>query len=61
MRESLVNFPDFLTALLILIVTAKAGAEIAARLRQPSVLGEILEGILVGATGFGLIVRGMDA
>ena len=59
MHEGLVHFPTFLTALLILIVAAKLGAEIAERLGQPSVLGEIFAGILVGATGFGLIVRGM--
>lgn len=60
MHESLVNFPIFLTALLILMVAAKVGAEIAERLGQPSVLGEILAGVLVGASGFGLIVHGFS-
>ncbi|MDQ3813011.1 MAG: cation:proton antiporter, partial [Armatimonadota bacterium] len=60
MHESLVNFPAFLMALLVLIVAAKIGAEIAERMGQPSVLGEILAGILVGATGLGLITRGLE-
>jgi Kef-type K+ transport system membrane component KefB len=51
----------FLGALLLLLVVAKIGAEIAERLGQPSVLGEIVAGVLVGATGLGLLVRGLDA
>lgn len=58
MHEGLINIPAFLGALLLLMVAAKIGAEIAERLGQPSVLGEIFAGILVGATGLGLIVRG---
>lgn len=60
MHGGLINVDVFLGALLLLIVAAKIGAEIAERLGQPSVLGEILAGILVGATGFGLVVRGFD-
>jgi len=56
-----INISAFLGALLLLLVVAKIGAEIAERLGQPSVLGEIVAGILVGATGLGLIVRGVDA
>ena len=60
MQEGLVHFPIFLTALLLLMVAAKVGAEIAERLGQPSVLGEILAGVLVGASGLGLITHGFS-
>lgn len=60
MHGGLINVEGFLGALLLLIVAAKIGAEIAERLGQPSVLGEIIAGILVGATGLGLVVRGFD-
>lgn len=60
MHEGLVDVPSFLAALLLLIVGAKIGAEIAERLGQPSVLGEIVAGVLIGATGFGFIVRGFE-
>lgn len=58
--NSLINVEVFLGALLLLILVANVGAEIAERLGQPSVLDEILAGILVGATGFGLVLRGFD-
>lgn len=59
MEGSAIDISAFLGALLLLLVTAKIGAEIAERLGQPSVLGEIVAGILVGATGLGLLVRGV--
>ncbi|MDH7569572.1 MAG: cation:proton antiporter [Armatimonadota bacterium] len=37
-----------LSALLILFVAAKAGAELFERFRQPAVVGEILAGVIVG-------------
>jgi len=61
LEANAINISAFLGALLLLLVVAKIGAEIAERLGQPSVLGEIVAGVLVGATGLGLIVRGMDA
>ena len=61
MEAHALDISAFLGALLLLLVAAKIGAEIAERLGQPSVLGEILAGVLVGATGLGLLVRGIDA
>lgn len=54
---ALVDVSTFLIAFLVLIIGAKIGAEIAERWGQPSVLGEILAGIIIGATGFGLITH----
>lgn len=59
MEGNAIDISVFLGALLLLIVAAKIGAEIAERFGQPSVLGEIFAGIVLGATGFGLIVRGV--
>lgn len=61
MEGHALDISAFLGALLLLLVVAKIGAEIAERLGQPSVLGEIVAGVLVGATGLGLLVRGLDA
>jgi Kef-type K+ transport system membrane component KefB len=44
------EFLDFLIALVIVIFAAKMGGYISTRLRQPSVLGELLVGILLGPT-----------
>jgi Kef-type K+ transport system membrane component KefB len=44
-----------LLSLVFIYVAAKAGAEIASRLGQPPVLGELVGGILIGTTGFKLI------
>ena len=60
MHGGLIDITAFLGALLLLLVATRIGAEIAERCGQPSVLGEIFAGILVGATGFGLIVRGFE-
>ena len=43
----------FLLELVIILLAAKLGGEIAERLRQPAVLGELLAGIVVGASVFG--------
>jgi Kef-type K+ transport system membrane component KefB len=52
-----VNIDIFLLCFLILLVAAKLGGELAERLGQPSVLGEILAGIALGASGLGWISR----
>jgi Kef-type K+ transport system membrane component KefB len=44
-----------LLALAVLLSTARLLAEVALRLRQPAVVGEILAGVLVGPTVFGAI------
>lgn len=43
-------FLDFLLTLVIIIVAAKASGYLSTRLGQPSVLGELLAGILLGPT-----------
>ncbi|HKR58955.1 MAG TPA: cation:proton antiporter, partial [Pyrinomonadaceae bacterium] len=44
-----------LLTLFLMLVAAKLMAEIFERLRQPSVVGEILAGIVIGPSVFGLI------
>lgn len=44
------DFLNFLLAVAIIIVAAKIGGYLSTRLRQPSVLGELLAGILLGPT-----------
>ena len=44
------QFLNFILALVIIIVTAKLGGYISVRLRQPSVLGELLAGLILGPT-----------
>ena len=43
----------FLLELVIILLAAKIGGEIAERLRQPAVLGELIAGIVVGVSVFG--------
>ncbi len=47
---------DFFFKLLIILVTAKLLAEVFAYLRLPSVLGEVIAGIIIGPSVFGIIV-----
>ena len=44
------EFLNFILALVIIIVAAKAGGYISVRLNQPSVLGELLVGLIMGPT-----------
>ncbi|UCG24355.1 MAG: cation:proton antiporter [Chloroflexota bacterium] len=44
------EFLDFLIALVIVIFAAKMGGYISSRLGQPSVLGELLVGVILGPT-----------
>lgn len=44
-----------LLKLVILLVAAKLAGEVAERLRQPAVLGELLAGVLLGPSLFGLV------
>jgi Kef-type K+ transport system membrane component KefB len=59
--SELIHIQFFLLALLAMLVAAKLGAEIAERLGQPSVLGEIVAGMVVGTTGLGWIVHSQNA
>jgi Kef-type K+ transport system membrane component KefB len=51
----LVQFLDFILALMIVIVAAKLGGYISIRLGQPSVLGELLAGLILGPTVFNMV------
>lgn len=44
------EFLNFILALTIIIVAAKASGYVSVRLRQPSVLGELLAGLILGPT-----------
>jgi Kef-type K+ transport system membrane component KefB len=46
----LVQFLDFILALTIIVIAAKVGGYISIRLGQPSVLGELVAGLLLGPT-----------
>jgi Kef-type K+ transport system membrane component KefB len=46
---------QLLLSLVVIYIAAKVGAEIAARMGQPPVLGELVGGIVIGTTGFKLI------
>lgn len=50
-----VSIAEFLLALIAIFVAAKAFGEIAERLKQPAVLGEIIGGIVVGVSGLNLV------
>lgn len=49
------GFEPVLLYLLLILVGAKVGGEVASRLKQPPVLGEILMGILLGPSLLGLL------
>jgi len=50
-----VSIEHFLLALIAIFVAAKVFGEIAERLGQPAVLGELLGGVLVGVSGLHLV------
>ena len=52
---------DVLLGLFLLFVGAKLGEEVARRLRQPAVVGELLGGFVVGTYGLGLVTPGETA
>ncbi len=49
------SIPDLLLALAAVLVTAKLLAALAQRIGQPAVLGELLAGVLLGGSAFGLL------
>ena len=53
-----IDLARLLLDLLVVLVAAKAAAELAERLRVPAVLGEILAGVLVGPSVLGLVELG---
>jgi Kef-type K+ transport system membrane component KefB len=50
-----VDIAQFLLALIAIFIAAKAFGEIAERLGQPAVLGELVGGVIVGVSGFHLV------
>ncbi len=52
------DFAQFLTDILIVLVAAKAAAEISERIGIPAVVGEIVAGIIVGPSVLGLVSHG---
>lgn len=50
-----VSIAEFLLALITIFVAAKVFGELAERLKQPAVLGEIIGGIVVGVSGLNLV------
>lgn len=53
------EFSGIILTLFFILIAAKIGGEIAEYFKQPAVLGELLAGVVVGASGFGL-VKGND-
>jgi len=53
-----IDLGRLLLDLLIVLVAAKAAAELAERIRVPAVLGEIAAGILIGPSGIDLVALG---
>ncbi|MFZ2490757.1 MAG: cation:proton antiporter [Thermoanaerobaculia bacterium] len=49
------NVAEFLLALIAIFVAAKVFGEIAERLGQPAVLGELVGGVLIGVSGLHLV------
>lgn len=49
------DIAHFLLALISIFIAAKAFGEVAERVGQPAVLGELLGGVLVGVSGFHLV------
>jgi len=53
--EGLLTLGQLLASLVIIYVASKIGAELALKLKQPTVLGELVAGLIVGVSGFRLI------
>lgn len=49
------NFLEFILAIVIIIVAAKLGGYISTRFNQPSVLGELLAGLVLGPTALDML------
>jgi Kef-type K+ transport system membrane component KefB len=51
----LLTLGQLLASLLVIYIASKTGGELALRLKQPSVLGELVAGLVVGVSGLHLI------
>jgi Kef-type K+ transport system membrane component KefB len=54
------SVPEFLFVLVAVLVSAKLLGELAERIGQPAVLGELLAGVLLGASVLGVLDPGME-
>ena len=55
LAPGLLTLGQLLASLLIIYVSSKVGGELALRLKQPAVLGELVAGLVVGVSGLRLI------
>jgi len=53
--EGLLTLGQLLASLVIIYVASKIGGELALKLKQPTVLGELVAGLIVGVSGFRLV------
>jgi Kef-type K+ transport system membrane component KefB len=56
--EGAMTVPEFLFILVAVLVVAKVMGELAERIGQPAVLGELVAGVLLGASVFGIVDSG---
>ncbi len=52
---AVVSVPDFLLMVVVILVSAKIFGELAERVGQPSVLGELLAGVVIGGSVLGIV------
>jgi Kef-type K+ transport system membrane component KefB len=55
LSSGLLTLGQLLASLLVIYIASKIGGELALRLKQPSVLGELVAGLVVGISGLHLI------
>jgi len=55
------SVPEFLSILIIILVSAKLLGELAERIGQPAVLGELIAGVLVGGSVLGLVDPSLES
>lgn len=53
--EGLLTLGQLLASLVVIYIASKIGGELALRLKQPEVLGELVAGLVVGVSGLGLV------
>ena len=53
--EGLLTLGQLLSSLVVIYVASQIGGELALRLKQPAVLGELVAGLGVGVSGLGLV------
>lgn len=58
---SAMSVPEFLFLLIVILASAKLLGELAERIGQPAVLGELIAGVLVGGSVLGLVDPGVES